>query len=66
MWFVPVKTLASFYNSHVKSSFVCRMCFFYFVECEVSIVSQGWFRDSSWLGTLWWCTTNLDLGSWGM
>ncbi|GJP47769.1 hypothetical protein CLOM_g6940 [Closterium sp. NIES-68] len=27
---------------------------------------EGWFRDSSWLGTLWWCTTNLDLGSWGM
>ncbi|GJP63362.1 hypothetical protein CLOP_g20440 [Closterium sp. NIES-67] len=27
MWFVSVKTLASFYNSHVKSSFVCRMCF---------------------------------------
>ncbi|GJP71549.1 hypothetical protein CLOP_g2373 [Closterium sp. NIES-67] len=40
MWFVSVKTLASFDNSHVKSSFVCRMCFFYFVECEVSIVSQ--------------------------
>ncbi|GJP58038.1 hypothetical protein CLOP_g20111 [Closterium sp. NIES-67] len=27
---------------------------------------EGWFRDSSWLGTLWWCTTNLDLGSGGM
>ncbi|GJP39994.1 hypothetical protein CLOM_g24300 [Closterium sp. NIES-68] len=25
-----------------------------------------WQRHSSWLGTLWWCTTNLDLGSWGM
>ncbi|GJP62288.1 hypothetical protein CLOP_g19371 [Closterium sp. NIES-67] len=27
MWCVSVKTLVSFYNSHVKSSFACRMCF---------------------------------------
>ncbi|GJP46719.1 hypothetical protein CLOM_g5968 [Closterium sp. NIES-68] len=47
MWFVSVKTLASFYNSHVKSSFVRRMCFFYFVKCEVSIASQA--ISSKWL-----------------